>query len=140
MVEYPTGLKWMQPSGAISRLLSVAGNYAPWCQHFVIKSMIKLGYNAFCHWLNECHQSTKYRVEVKLLPMAKLHYVRLFPGLLSIFFCVNWKWNFRTSKLASGNRRIKQRFENMLSALIYVIMRWTKTKSSKKKQNGQSKV
>ena len=50
--------------------------------------MIKLGYNAFCHWLNECHQSTKYRVEVKLLPMAKLHYVRLFPGLLSVFFAL----------------------------------------------------
>ena len=27
----------------------------------------------------------------------------------------------------------------MLSALIYIIMRWTKTKSSKKKQIGQSK-
>ena len=91
-------------------------------------------------WKSMLYQSTKYRAEVKLLPMAKLHYVRLFPGPLSVFFCVNWKWNFRTSKLASGNRRTKQRFENMLSALIYVIMRWTKTKSLKKKQIGQSKV
>ena len=34
------------------------------------------------------YQSTKYRAEVKLLPTAKLHYVRLFPGLLSGFFAL----------------------------------------------------
>ena len=34
------------------------------------------------------YQSTKYRAEVKLLPTAKLHYVRLFPGLISGFFAL----------------------------------------------------
>ena len=37
-------------------------------------------------WKSMLYQSTKYRAEVKLLPTAKLHYVRLFPGLLSVFF------------------------------------------------------
>ena len=37
-------------------------------------------------WKSMLYQSTKYRAEVKLMPSAKLHYVRLFPGLLSGFF------------------------------------------------------
>ena len=37
-------------------------------------------------WKSMLYQSTKYRAEVKLLPTAKLHYVRLFTGLLSVFF------------------------------------------------------
>ena len=37
-------------------------------------------------WKSMLYQSAKYRAEVKLLPVAKLHYVRLFPGLLSVFF------------------------------------------------------
>ena len=39
-------------------------------------------------WKGMLCQSTKYRAEVKLMPSAKLHYVRLFPGLLSGFFAL----------------------------------------------------
>ena len=39
-------------------------------------------------WKSMLYQSKKYRAEVKLLPTAKLHYVRLFPGLLSVFFAL----------------------------------------------------
>ena len=39
-------------------------------------------------WKSMLYQSTKYRAEVKLMPSAKLHYVRLFPGLLSGFFAL----------------------------------------------------
>ena len=39
-------------------------------------------------WKSMLYQSTKYTAEVKLMPSAKLHYVRLFPGLLSGFFAL----------------------------------------------------
>ena len=39
-------------------------------------------------WKSMLYQSKKYRAEVKLLPTAKFHYVRLFPGLLSVFFAL----------------------------------------------------
>ena len=39
-------------------------------------------------WKSMLYQSTQYRAEVKLMPSAKLHYVRLFPGLLSGFFAL----------------------------------------------------
>ena len=49
------------------------------------------------------------------------------------FFFVNWKWNFERSELANSNRRTKQRFANMLSALIDVIITWARTKILREK-------
>ena len=46
----------------------------------------------------------------------------------SLVFFVNWKKNFGTSKLASSNRRTKQGFVNMRSAVIYVTIAWAETK------------
>ena len=44
------------------------------------------------------------------------------------FFIVSWKGNFETSETASSNRRTEQRFVNMPSAVIYLIITWAETK------------
>ena len=44
------------------------------------------------------------------------------------FFIVSWKGNLETSETASSNRRTEQRFVNMPSAVIYLIITWAETK------------
>ena len=53
---------------------------------------------------------------------ANLYYERPFFWLLSSLFFVKWKWNFGTSESVISNRRTKQRFVNMPSAVIDVII------------------
>ena len=79
--------------------------------------MIKFGCNARCHWFKK-RALSEYKAKSwakAVTPPAKLCYVRLFPGLLSSFFFVNW--NVRISEPASSNRRTKQRFASMPSTV-----------------------
>ena len=57
-----------------------------------------------------------------VMPPVKLFYVWPFLGLLSsfVFFVKRLKWNFGTSEPASNNKRTKQRFVNLLSAVTCV--------------------
>ena len=60
---------------------------------FSLAFMIKFGYNARCHLLNEpalSEYKTRSWAEA-VQPSANLCYVRPFPGFLSRFFFVNWK-------------------------------------------------
>ena len=92
----------------------------------IIYIIIKFGYNTYCHWLKE-RALWDYRAwnwAKAVTPSAKLYYVRPFPGLLSSFSFVNWKWNFGTSE---------QRFAKMPGAVIYVTVTWAETKILKDK-------
>ena len=90
--------------------------------------MIKFGYNARCQWLRVLYQSTKHSAELKLSRhLLNCTMLDLFRDFSLVFF-VNWKKNFGASKPASSNRRTKQGFVNMLSAIIYVTIAWAETK------------
>ena len=52
----------------------------------------------------------------------------LFSDSSLAFFIVSWKGNFETSETASSNRRTEQRFVNLPSAVIYLIITWAETK------------
>ena len=71
----------------------------------------------------------KYLEGKAVMSSAKLYFVWPFPGLLSSFF----SRNFGTSESANSNRRAKERFVNMPSAIIDIILTWAKTKILKEK-------
>ena len=84
-------------------------------------------------WKSVLYQSTVYKAELKLsrhLPYCDMP--DLFWDFFLAFF-VNLKWIFGTSEPASDNRRAEQRFVNMPSDVICVIITWAETKVLKEK-------
>ena len=88
---------------------------------------------AVAGWKSVLYESIEHKAELKLsrhLPNCTM--VDLFRDFF-LAFSDNWKWNFGTSEPASSNRKIKQRFVNILGAVIYAIKTWADTKILKGK-------
>ena len=88
-------------------------------------------------WKRVFYQSTKHRAELKLSShLLNCTMFDLFRDFSLVFFFVNWRKHFGTSKPASNNRITKQGFVNMLSAVIYVIIKWAGTKIQRQNEMG----
>ena len=91
------------------------------------------GYNDI-GWNSVLYQSIEHRArELKLSrQLSNCIMSNHFPDFSLVYF-LNWKWNFRTSKVANSNWRTKQRFVNLSSTVIEVIIVWAETKILKEK-------
>ena len=63
-------------------------------------------------WKSVLYKSIEHRAELKLHAICQIVLFPTFPGLLSSFF------SFTESEPASSNRTTKQRFVNILGAVI----------------------
>ena len=86
-----------------------------WIPQFVIN----FGFSVRCYWLKA------------VTPICT--YVRLFPSLLSDLFSLIESKILEQSRPASSNRRTKERFVDMPSPIIDIIVTWAETKILKEK-------